>query len=586
MRDVSADARPRSRIGCIGIFAVTVAALAVAGSACSRPNPVYCDEDTPCADPGMACNVDRRECVPTGLDGNTCAQGACPAGVPICDEVIGQCRGCLSGSEGDIECESLDPETPFCSAGVCVQCERPRACPSPAPACTDHVCVPCEEGPAGDAICDLRDSDAPYCLEGACVECREASDCGGDTPICEASEGVCRGCERGIECESGICDTTSGACADEEDILYVDGDDGEDGEGCGAQTDPCATISGDEGALAQADGDRAFIFVRARDGAGYRERISLDRGYVAIVGEGAAFGEGGARLEHSGTAPIVDLSGGARLWLEGVRLLGDLDIGESGIECSASELNLERVELAGFGVHAVEAEGCDLFAGDALFRASREDQLRLSGRSEARIHGSRITGGDALGVSAQGGRLELHRSRVEGNERGGIDAVDSALDLVNNVIVDNGSVSASALGGVRVRHIQTVDEDGRFAFNTVARNHASDDDGRAHGVDCDDSELRATSNIVHAGFGGLEAVSEGCGWTWVFSNIHDGVEIDPDSGNFSQDPLFADPSGGDYRIDADSPCVGRGEPGTGIAEDIELSPRPADNPPACGAYEP
>jgi hypothetical protein len=585
MRDVSADARPGSRIGFIGFRAVIVAALVVAGSACSRPNPVYCDEDTACADPGMACNVERRECVPTGLDGNTCVRGACPAGAPICDEDIGQCRGCLSGSAGDPECEDLDPETPFCSAGVCVQCERPGDCPTPAPSCSDNVCVPCEDGPAGDTICNLRDADAPYCLEGACVECRDASDCGGETPICEASEGVCRGCERGIECESGICDTTSGACANEEEILYVDGDDGEDGEGCGAQTDPCATISGDEGALAQADGDRVFIFVRARDGSGYRERIALDRGYVAIVGEGADFGEGGARLEHQGTAPIVEISGGARLWLEGVRLLGDLDIGESGIKCSASELNFERVELAAFGEHAVEAEGCDLFAQSSLFRESREDQLRLSGRSEARIHGSRITGGDALGISAQGGRLELHRSRIEGNEMGGIDAVDSALDLVNNVIVANGSVTASALGGVRVRHIQTVDENGRFAFNTVARNLVSEDNGRAHGVDCDDSELRASSNIVYASLGPLEAVSEGCGWSWAYSNIQDGVEIDPDDANFSQDPLFGDPARGDYGIDADSPCVGRGEPATGIEEDFERSPRPLDAP-ACGAYEP
>jgi hypothetical protein len=562
-------------------------ALSVALWACTRPNAAYCDEDTPCADPGMACNVELRECVATGLDGDTCVPGACPTRAPICDEETAACRGCATGQVGDDECAALDPDAPICSGGVCVGCERPLDCPSPAPWCSDNECIPCSEGPGGDTICSQRDPGEPYCLDGACVVCRSNADCADSSPVCEPDEGVCRGCERGSECETGVCDTSSGSCAQEDEILYVDGDAGQDGEGCGASADPCATISGNEGALAQAEGESAFIFVRAREGARYPERIVLDSGYVAIVGEGEAFGAGGAGIQHDGTAPIIELSGSARLRLEGVRLVGDLDIGESGIKCASSELELERVEIAGFGEHAVTSDGCTLSGQSVLLRASRNDLLRLASDSEARLVDARVIGGSARGIASQGGLLELHRARVEGNAMGGVVVVDSVIDLVNNVIVGNGTVPESELGGVRVRHSQRLGEEARFAFNTVAGNRASGDNGGlAHGVDCDGSELRATSNIVYTGVGGLAAVSAGCGWTWVYSNVQDGLEIDPDSENFSQDPGFVDAAAGNYQLQADSPCVGRGEPDTGVIEDLTGAPRPSDAPPSCGAYEP
>ena len=65
-----------------------------------------------------------------------------------------------------------------------------------------------------------------------------------------------------------------------------------------------------------------------------------------------------------------------------------------------------------------------------------------------------------------------------------------------------------------------------------------------------------------------------------YSDIQGGLS---GTGNIHQDPLFVNPSGGDYHLKVGSPCLGAGTPITGITTDLDGKTR--GNPPSIGAYE-
>ena len=59
-------------------------------------------------------------------------------------------------------------------------------------------------------------------------------------------------------------------------------------------------------------------------------------------------------------------------------------------------------------------------------------------------------------------------------------------------------------------------------------------------------------------------------------------------GNINNDPLFVDPSNGNYRLLSNSPCVNAGDPNSPIGQyetDLDGNPRLVDGRVDMGAYE-
>lgn len=91
----------------------------------------------------------------------------CPdVGAPFCDMASGECVPCDQTDDPDGSCAALDPATPLCVAGACVQCtpENPAACTDMTPVCdgATNACVPCTaHDQCGEAACNL--------FTGACL---------------------------------------------------------------------------------------------------------------------------------------------------------------------------------------------------------------------------------------------------------------------------------------------------------------------------------------------------------------------------------------------------------------------------------
>jgi hypothetical protein len=68
----------------------------------------------------------------------------------------------------------------------------------------------------------------------------------------------------------------------------------------------------------------------------------------------------------------------------------------------------------------------------------------------------------------------------------------------------------------------------------------------------------------------------------TYSNVRGSF---PGTGNINTDPLFVDAAGGDYRLQAGSPCIDAGDPATTLTEDIDGNSRPAGSGYDMGAYE-
>jgi hypothetical protein len=175
----------------------------------------------------------------------------------------------------------------------------------------------------------------------------------------------------------------------------------------------------------------------------------------------------------------------------------------------------------------------------------------------------------------------MARSAVQSNPGGGIRVRDSAFDIINSYILDNGDVRNSAVAGVLLSNDLAFSPQ-RFAFNTVTNNEAGPD-AEAGGVFCDisaSSSAIATSNVILEGFGGKPAVGGDC--TWVYSNIEDKADIPgaiaADETNIDDDCMLTDRPDGLQAIDAASTCVNAGQDDTGILVDYDGAPRPATDP--------
>jgi len=167
-----------------------------------------------------------------------------------------------------------------------------------------------------------------------------------------------------------------------------------------------------------------------------------------------------------------------------------------------------------------------------------------SAQSEGNPDGNHATGGAVVG-----GDLLLIGCLFDGNSasaaaeppiirqgHGGGVATEARMHLIGCTLVNNAASTSGAAVHVRAGGTATI-ENSILAFSTAAE-AVSCAGGTSAFLLCTDLYGNAGGDWV-----GCIAGQEGAG------------------GNFSADPLFCQPSSGNYRIDADSPCAPAGSPG-------------------------
>jgi len=103
MSSTRASNHRRDLVGFVVAMAGRLATIAAILSACTRPNPEFCDDDRDCNN-GEVCNLDVHRCIEAPPDLTCSTNDECPLERPICGDV-GACRSCVTDDE--------------CSTGVC-----------------------------------------------------------------------------------------------------------------------------------------------------------------------------------------------------------------------------------------------------------------------------------------------------------------------------------------------------------------------------------------------------------------------------------------------------------------------------------
>jgi hypothetical protein len=414
------------------ILGALVAALA--GSACTRVNPEYCDpaDDNACA-PGYHCDPDLNACVPTGTppDAN--------------HEAGGGDGGTDAGGDTAPECaQSSD----------CTNSDRPI--------CADHACRAC----GGDPECQDRDPAKPACVSGQCLECSTSAHCSGATPLCGADQ-TCRACTADLECqqgpqpEVGVC--VAGACPGPADVLWVDGN-----ATCpcdGSQASPFAHVA--DAVTAATTGTRKIIVVRP--GTYIENVVVKDDRLTGLLVVGLLGGEARIQALPSGIAVDIDLSGSVTLRRLHLRGVGATGTPTPALQCATAACTGEELEVSTAGTVGVEGSG----TGPLTLRRSRVHHnigggIHLSNFSSYVIennfiwqNGNPLSSLGGISFASSFGTMRFVNNTVYGNRVkttlvGGVHCDSASVVTTNNILWENrndsGLAETDATGGCTISY--------------------------------------------------------------------------------------------------------------------------------------
>lgn len=534
-----------------------IAVLALVLAACgSRPDPLYCDESTPCSDPARPyCDL-AGEFPASGGVGRTCIPD--PAG------------GNLPDAGPDAAADAMVP----------VGCEGTDDCSASQPVCRAGTCEPCA-GSADDAVCAERDPGAPLCgPEGGCVECLASDQCNAaPRPVCDPETYACRGCEAHDECASGVCERDTGRCAAAASLVYVDFASGSDGTGCGDAPGAaaCQTLSGNGGALAKIQNDRRTISMAPGP---HRELAQISGLELSIVGVGAELSP--PNLTQGSPLRVEN---DADVHLDGLALGGGLSLTEGvGLSCDGSTVSLREVTIAGNDATGLRATGCALSLVDTAVRDNGTVGIDVT-LGTLTVDTSTIADNGFHGLLADGAQVIVRRTLIAGNAAGGVLLDDSSFVFENDVVVHNGNQQSNPsrpVGAFAVQNSSSLTPQ-TLAHNTFADNAAPVIVSSA-GLVCGAVDpVTGTGNIVRdndlPGGDDPQVVGD-C--ELEYSNVGGGLA---GTGNIDEPPTFVAADARDYHLAAGSAGIDDGDPATPVANDLDGDSRPQGARPDIGADE-
>jgi len=387
-----------------------VALLLALSAACTVRNPEFCDTNSDCGS-GQICNLSD-----AGVVTHACVSG--PPDAPLPPDA--------PPADAPIPCPdagSCPAQFPICRAGACSPCGSPTECPSATPVCAaTGRCQLC----ASENDCAAR-AATPHCgAAGACVACRNGGDCGETTPICDGA--VCRACRADTEC-SQFCNTDTGGCVPDADILYVTPNG--IGQMC-TKFAPCGLIGT---ALARATGGKNWwIHI---DAGTYPESLTIANLTVHLVGPGAlvvpAAGSPGAVV--SGTSAVT------------IRGLGFNDGNSDGIRCtgigpSSTQLHLTGVAMKGNSGVGLRASQCAVVVEETMVSGNGHQGLLISD-SLFNVRNTVVAGNsDGVVLTNPGtGASHLDFSTIANNINSGVtcSGPSPTLTFDSNIVYGNGN---------------------------------------------------------------------------------------------------------------------------------------------------
>ena len=368
---------------------------------------------------------------------------------------------------------------------------------------------------------DARPADAP---PDAPPTCATNADCKTAAPICDPSSLTCRGCIADTECGNDVCLEYTGACAAENNTLFV-APAGVNSGSC-TRAAPCQTIPYALGLVAP---NRRTIAVA--DGT-YTDnfQIKATLGANSLVISGPDRDPAGVLVMIGGT--IVNESSTHDIVIEGVTLQSTAPR----VVDNRGTLTLSRVAITGMG-----------------------DCLTSTNPNTLRIWDSQLGPCMQQGIILMQTTLELERSTIRAAGNGGITINSAQATIENCVIADNGT-TGSGYGGVRYQNLNGKPQ--VFRFNTVANNLTN---GNPSAVQCSEPIALASSILVDAT--AAIPLDPSCDPSYsLFAVPPTGT------GNVMGDPAFL--GTGNYHIGASSAARDGGDPAATLGLDIDGEVRP------------
>jgi hypothetical protein len=415
--------------------------------------------------------------------------------------------------------------------------------------CASPPCSPDGGGCRSNADC--TSSGANVCdVMGTkqCVQCTatDHSACTAMEPVC-GTDNTCRACAAHSECASDACPFADGSCAFEADVAYVIST-GTDNLTCDKSA-PCATVAA---------------------------ALMTKRPYVKIHGT-----INGEVMVDKGRMVTFLADPGATLTRIGGNILTIKDLGTS---VAIYDLAISGAQGAAVGISV------DAGAMLSLMRTTVSNNAGggISSAGALVIDHSVITsnGSGGPGIFVTGDSLSLAQSLVSGNRGGGVQVAAAAAKfaIVSNKFVSNGAGDpmGSLFGAVYIA--ANFASTNLLEFNTFYKNLSSDGFGAA--IRCDPATFAARANIMF-GNGTATSLDQTSGTCTHIYSITNPGKVPTGASNQASDPLFVDPAGGNFHLQAGSPAVGAADalaPLTGLsARDFDDHPRMT--PVNLGAYQ-
>jgi len=473
-----------------------VVSMLVAVVGCTKPNPRSCIDGS-CSDPNFPfCDVSGQ----FGEGANTCLAVTCDANAFVA------CSG-----DTALVCNAVGNNYDPHACGV--SCDATKGC------------IDC-----------LVDNDcgaaAPHCDgDGSCVECLDSTQCADPSkPFCDDSLHACRGCSIDDECDSKVCDDTSGSCVDSSKVIYA----APDGIlfDCGTLAVPCSF----QGAVDQVDGTRTVI--KLLPGT-YAETVTARSKVFAVHGDGATL-----HPADTAAAGLTVTNGDATVTVVGMAFERGVGAGaNAAITCNADSspargnVVLDRVSVT------VPQNGvtlCKATVTRSSFKATTATPgvLLFSGTiSRSRFEGGRVQM-PTVGPSGFGDFAEnclFINTQVES----GTDAAVRFSTLINSVVL------CGQTGSPQPNRINLTDD---IMVSTSAIET---------GV-CDHHHVVAMPAPLPGG-------------------TNDNVT--------TEDPRFVNAAAGDYHLMPGSPAIDAADPTATSTTDYDGKPRPIGAGKDIGAFE-